>query len=177
MTQQRSPQKEAFWRQHVRQQRDSELSIRAYCRFHQLAENSFYAWRREIRIRDAEKRQISNSDFLDTSELSEPHDSSTVLTSRAVATTPYSGLSQAEFVELDLPASSGIGDEERNGAPPYQHSLAIKLAIGFEIHLRETIDETILARVLRLAMQLSNTTATQTITNNTTAHQTRGGRS
>jgi transposase-like protein len=36
------------WLQHFLDQPDSGLSIRAYCRQHQLSEPSFYAWRRAL---------------------------------------------------------------------------------------------------------------------------------
>ena len=44
---------EAFWGCHFERQAASEVSIRAYCREHGLAESSFYAWRRERDRRDA----------------------------------------------------------------------------------------------------------------------------
>ena len=47
----RSSEKEAFWRRHVEQQEQRGLGVRAYCQREQLAENSFYAWRRELRRR------------------------------------------------------------------------------------------------------------------------------
>jgi len=51
---QRDPQRERFWRQHVRQHQDSGLTVRAYCQQHQLTEASFYAWRRTLAERDGE---------------------------------------------------------------------------------------------------------------------------
>ena len=50
------PAKEQFWRQQVGDQASSGKSVRAFCRERDLAENSFYAWRREIARRD-EKTQ------------------------------------------------------------------------------------------------------------------------
>ena len=44
---------EAFWCCHFERQAASEVSIRADCREHGLAESSFYAWRRKIDWRDA----------------------------------------------------------------------------------------------------------------------------
>ena len=51
---QRDPDKEKFWREKVKSWRTSGLSIRAFCRRHNISETSFYAWRRELRIRDRE---------------------------------------------------------------------------------------------------------------------------
>src|SRR3954453_15115456 len=46
--------KEQFWRRMVRLWRQSELSARAFCAEHGLAEPSFYAWRRILVQRDLE---------------------------------------------------------------------------------------------------------------------------
>lgn len=47
--------KEAFWREQLAGQARSGLSVRAFCRQQGLAENSFYAWRRELAVRDREQ--------------------------------------------------------------------------------------------------------------------------
>lgn len=52
-TSRRSLEKEAFWRLVLSEQQQSGLSIRAFCAEEGLSEPSFYAWRREIRKRDA----------------------------------------------------------------------------------------------------------------------------
>jgi hypothetical protein len=51
----RSAEKEASWRGHVSRQVAGRVSIRAYCREYGLSEPAFYAWRREIAKRDAER--------------------------------------------------------------------------------------------------------------------------
>lgn len=55
----RDPVREAFWRQAIQQfheqQADNKLSIRTFCQQQQLSEASFYAWRRELRLRDSEQ--------------------------------------------------------------------------------------------------------------------------
>lgn len=53
----RDPRRERTWRRHLRQQSNSGLTIRDYCGEHDLAESSFYFWRREIAARD---RQVSD---------------------------------------------------------------------------------------------------------------------
>lgn len=50
----RDPGKERFWRSHLERWLVSGLSIRAYCRRHQLAEPSFFCWRRTLAQRDAD---------------------------------------------------------------------------------------------------------------------------
>lgn len=48
----RSEAKERYWRGQVSGWRSSGMEIRAYCRQHQLSEQNFYAWRRELARRD-----------------------------------------------------------------------------------------------------------------------------
>jgi hypothetical protein len=49
-----NPAKERFWRQTMRRQRRSGLTIRAYCEEHGLKEPSFYWWRRRLAWRDGQ---------------------------------------------------------------------------------------------------------------------------
>jgi hypothetical protein len=46
--------KEAWWRKLVAAHKTSDLSVRAFCAQQSVPENSFYAWRRELALRDAE---------------------------------------------------------------------------------------------------------------------------
>ena len=47
--------KERFWRRMVAQWQKSDSSVRAFCDRHGLATPSFYAWRRQLRQRDAQE--------------------------------------------------------------------------------------------------------------------------
>ena len=47
---------ERAWRQRVRKQASSELSVRAFCAGEGVAESAFFLWRRELKRRDAEPR-------------------------------------------------------------------------------------------------------------------------
>ncbi|HUU22825.1 MAG TPA: transposase [Phycisphaerae bacterium] len=49
----RGKDREAFWRGMVQGQASSRLSVRAYCRRHDLHESAFYAWRRKLARRGA----------------------------------------------------------------------------------------------------------------------------
>ena len=51
----RSSDKEQYWRMHLQAWAASGLSIRAYCQENGVVETSFYAWRRELGIRDREQ--------------------------------------------------------------------------------------------------------------------------
>ena len=48
----RDPNKEAYWRECLRRQSRSGLSVRVFCARGGLKEAAFYFWRREIRHRD-----------------------------------------------------------------------------------------------------------------------------
>jgi hypothetical protein len=45
---------EAWWREQVRRQAASGLSVRRFCETEGLGEASFYAWRRTLQTREAE---------------------------------------------------------------------------------------------------------------------------
>jgi hypothetical protein len=51
----RDPKKETFWRRMVQGQAGSGRSVRDWCRKHHLHEAGFYAWRKELARRDAER--------------------------------------------------------------------------------------------------------------------------
>jgi len=55
----RDVKKESFWRGAIRQQADSGISVRRWCRKQGLKEASFYWWRRELAQRDAKPRSMS----------------------------------------------------------------------------------------------------------------------
>lgn len=52
---QRDGAKEVFWRGHIEAHVRSGLTVREFCRQQGLAENLFYAWRRELAGRDQER--------------------------------------------------------------------------------------------------------------------------
>lgn len=54
VSKQRDSEKEVCWREVVRRQAASGVSIRAFCQQEQLAESAFYAWRRTIAERDGQ---------------------------------------------------------------------------------------------------------------------------
>ncbi len=49
------PEKEAFWRDAIRRQADTGLTVREFCTRHRLSEPSFYERRRSFRDRDAQR--------------------------------------------------------------------------------------------------------------------------
>ena len=46
---------EARWRELVARQPKSGLSVRGFCQRERLTESAYYAWRRELRLRDQEQ--------------------------------------------------------------------------------------------------------------------------
>ena len=62
-------QKESYWRDLVHRQAHSQLSIRQFCSQQEIPEASFYAWRRELKLRDREQRLSPTSPaFQDAAE-------------------------------------------------------------------------------------------------------------
>lgn len=51
----RDAEKETFWRKTMAEAGSSGQSLREFCRQRGIKENLFYAWRRELRLRDAEQ--------------------------------------------------------------------------------------------------------------------------
>src|SRR5947209_6464444 len=49
----RDPRTEQQWRRWIQQWQHSGLSVRDFCARHDLAEPSFYSWRRELQRREA----------------------------------------------------------------------------------------------------------------------------
>ena len=59
----RSAERETFWRNVLQQHQKSGLSVRGFCRRRGISEPALYAWRKEIRKRDAE-RDVTNEHVL-----------------------------------------------------------------------------------------------------------------
>jgi hypothetical protein len=52
---QRDSNKEAFWRDAIRRHAHSGLGVRQFCKSQRISEPLFYAWRRTLRERDAQR--------------------------------------------------------------------------------------------------------------------------
>jgi len=57
----RNKEKEAHWRDILSKWEQSGLNVRDFCKQEAMRESQFYAWRREIRIRDREQVIVSNA--------------------------------------------------------------------------------------------------------------------
>lgn len=67
-------ERSGFWRGHVDGQGRSGEGVRAYCRRHGLSEAGFYAWRRELRVRDGlrEVAALNGSAFVEVKAVAVP---------------------------------------------------------------------------------------------------------
>ena len=55
----REAAKERYWREAIRRQRASGLTIRAFCRGEGLSETGFHCWRRELERRASQPREYN----------------------------------------------------------------------------------------------------------------------
>ena len=77
MATKKNPQKESYWRELVHRQAHSQLSIRQFCSQQEIPEASFYAWRRELKLRDREQRMSPTSPAFHDAELKRESSAST----------------------------------------------------------------------------------------------------
>jgi Transposase len=92
MVTRRSVQKEAHWREVIARQVASGVSVRRFCADEGIAEASFYAWRRELALRDREPPAAS--------QVLEARSRQTgTRGTRSLATPPHPG---GEFIPLRL---------------------------------------------------------------------------
>ena len=100
--------KELRWRELVAKHRDSDLSVREFCAAEGVAENSFYAWRRELALRDAESDTAKGDGEQKKLKNASPHPirKSSTSSSGAAAFVPVtlSSLPHAAAVEMALPS-------------------------------------------------------------------------
>ena len=128
---QRDGAKEAFWRGHIEAHVRSGLTVREFCRQQGLAENLFYAWRRELAGRDQERASSPTA----TSEVAQS------------AEPPLPVAQVAAFTEVLVNAAA----EPRFTAPPSQ--LEIVLANPRRIVIPAGFDSATLTAVLDLLEQ------------------------
>lgn len=129
--------KERFWRGVVARWRRSGLGVRAFCDREGLSEASFYAWRRELLLREREAQ------------------AQTVPSSRVVPGRPAVPLFVPVEVQapagLDRPASTANAANSMNPTPPQASTAAgvvIVLSGGREVRVAPGFDDRTLRRVL-----------------------------
>ena len=112
--------KERYWRRLLRQWKRSGQTGRDFCATHGLSEPSFYAWRREIALRDQEPRSATSPATLRPPTRSSAH-----------AALPT-------FVKVTVAAED---------APV---PLELVLAHGRRVHIHRGFDAALLRQVLRV---------------------------
>ena len=65
--------RESFWREKLRQWRESGQSQAAFCREHELGENSFSHWKRVISEREAKGKPVKSASSIEVKGIDEPH--------------------------------------------------------------------------------------------------------
>jgi hypothetical protein len=91
MVTRRSVRKESHWREVLARQAASGVSVRRFCASERIAEASFYAWRRELALRDRETQAAP--------EVGDARSRHTSRRAEGFATTPNTG---GEFIPLRL---------------------------------------------------------------------------
>ena len=149
----RSVEKEEFWRLHVEAQVSGRFEIRAYCRQHELSEPAFYAWRRELKRRDAGlplPKRVSKPRVpkdCPTPDLNSDLDSVSLKHG-----TVQSISGGAMFVALDV--ISATASTLHDAPDTARHAmLEIEDTSGVVIRLREDVPEEILRRVIAACRQ------------------------
>ena len=125
---QRDQTKERHWRRMVRDWRRSGLSVREFCDWQALSEPSFYAWRREIALRDREAAQAPGGSALSFDR--KP------ARKRAPATP------RSAFVPVQV-----VADEPR-GTPAGERWLEVRLPSGAQLRVPAGFDRQTLIEVL-----------------------------
>jgi len=161
----RSAEKEASWRVHVSWQASSGVSVRAYCREHELSEPSFHWWRREIRRRDAEQksRRRMSSAVADQYNRSTETDGERTQ-KRSVGEDPFSfrRSNGAGLVALEI-----VDDATPSIVSPI---IEIGFPGGIVVRLQEEVSAEVLRRVIA-AFQQSRAFAASEATNSASANQ------
>ncbi len=135
----RGPAKESFWRRRVAQQAESGLSVRDFCRQHDLKEAAFYRWRRELSRRDEVQQAVS---FVPV------HVTEGAIGTKALSTTGAVGtkaLSPKNAVSTEHHAAADRRDN--------QGAIEIVLTGGRCIRIRGAVDRRMLTDVLAVLEQ------------------------
>lgn len=137
----RDPQRESYWRAIIAKWKVSGKSVRLFCKEIGVSENSFYAWRREIQIRDRENLAKTLPDASAPSRI--------VLDSRG-RKIPLTGkvtekLNEMKFVQVNLEASANPPSPQM-----VEFAIEIRCPSGHVVSVRSASELTLLQNVLHL---------------------------
>jgi hypothetical protein len=65
--------RESFWREKLRQWREGGQSQAAFCREHELGENSFSHWKRVVSERDVKGKAVKSASSIEIKGMGKPH--------------------------------------------------------------------------------------------------------
>jgi transposase-like protein len=119
--------KEAYWREQVERQVRSGLSVRAFCRERDLAENSFYAWRRELAVRDGEPTAVRTPSALQPAYSQQQPEKPRTPFTEVVVAVPAELRSVTPAIEIIL-TSAGSS----SGTPDNRPARRIAISPGFD---------------------------------------------
>ena len=144
----RDPARERMWRQAVRDQARSGLTVRAFCRQSKLAESAFYFWRRELQRRREQRRARPGSPSPQQGRRRAGTSRRSVgaaeqIPKPAVAPT----FVPVHLAQADATASAPVG-MLTPPAEPFTSRIQITLPDGVRIHLAPPVDCQALADVL-----------------------------
>jgi len=132
-TSRRDPAKESFWRQRVAEQADSGLSVRNFCRQHDLKDVAFYWWRRELARRDTEHKPLARQN-------AEPPD---------VGAVGVTEKNLASFIPIHvMKDATGTKDHSATDRHDDDSSIEIILADGRRVRLTGLVNRQMLTDVL-----------------------------
>jgi hypothetical protein len=145
----RSSDKEQYWHAQVRLWRVSGLSVRAFCQEHGVVEPSFYAWRRELLIRERE--------HVGSNEIQSSAAAPDTVKDRKGRTIPAHFRETEQpapkpaatnpFVKLSIVEDSQPGTVNRVSAAP---GLRVTTPYGYQISLATAADVELLGQVVRI---------------------------
>jgi hypothetical protein len=127
---QRDPAKERRWRRLVSHWRRSRLSVRDFCDWQELAEPTFYFWRRELAKRDREAGQQPVA---------------TKLERRATKQNGLPARENAQFLSLRVvPETPAVATDGQSGTD----GIELHLSSGVRLHIPPRYDRQALVDVL-----------------------------
>ena len=145
---QRDPEKEKFWRGKITGWLNSGLSIRAYCKRENISETCFYAWRREIKIRDRESgNSTAENAVADLPDRVHDSRGRSIKTNYREQIHPPGKSTNSPFVQLKV-----VGQTEckKVDAPKSKKALMIISPNGFTLKVSCDTDLSLLSNVVQI---------------------------
>jgi hypothetical protein len=137
----RDPAKERFWRRMLGMWRRSGLTGRGFCAEHELSEPSFYAWRRELAVRDRE-RGLAHAAGVRRRQAAGAKGPTAVAPTAVAPTAVAQGRARPAFVKVAVMAQTGA----MGAVPPIE----LILSAGRLLRVPPGFDPDLLRQLLRV---------------------------